>query len=88
MFLSDNEYVCIRFQSCCMLFLCAFSLFQCGGVYLLSNLLGCDGERVYYDGGSMVLVNGQLVAQGPQFSLCEVVSCKAVHCLAACCVAV
>ncbi|XP_041351300.1 glutamine-dependent NAD(+) synthetase-like, partial [Gigantopelta aegis] len=45
---------------------------KCGGVYLFSNLVGCDGERVYYDGGSMVAVNGQLVAQGPQFSLGEV----------------
>ncbi|XP_046583334.1 LOW QUALITY PROTEIN: glutamine-dependent NAD(+) synthetase-like [Haliotis rubra] len=46
---------------------------KCGGAYLFSNLIGCDGERVYYDGGSMISVNGELVAQGPQFSLQEVI---------------
>ncbi|KAL3883279.1 hypothetical protein ACJMK2_029562 [Sinanodonta woodiana] len=49
---------------------------RCGGIYMFSNLIGCDGERVYYDGGSMIAINGQLVKQGPQFSLQEViVSC-------------
>lgn len=33
---------------------------------------GCDGERVYYDGCSMIAVNGNIVAQGTQFSLQEV----------------
>ena len=33
---------------------------------------GCDGERVYYDGCSMVAVNGKIVAQGLQFSMQEV----------------
>lgn len=33
---------------------------------------GCDGERVYYDGCSMIGVNGKIVAQGAQFSLQEV----------------
>ena len=33
---------------------------------------GCDGERVYYDGCSMIAVNGHVVAQGAQFSLQEV----------------
>ncbi|QSL64941.1 hypothetical protein MERGE_002245 [Pneumocystis wakefieldiae] len=30
---------------------------------------GCDGDRLYYDGCSMIIVNGSIVAQGPQFSL-------------------
>jgi hypothetical protein len=36
---------------------------------------GCDGGRLYYDGCAMVLLNGECVAQGSQFSLkdCEVV---------------
>lgn len=46
---------------------------QSGGAYMFSNLIGCDGERVYYDGGSMIAVNGQIVAEGPQFTLDEVV---------------
>ena len=33
---------------------------------------GCDGERVYYDGCLMIVVNGKVVAQGAQFSLQEV----------------
>jgi len=43
-----------------------------GGVYLYSNLKGCDGERVFYDGSSMIAVNGSMVAQTKQFSLSEV----------------
>ena len=33
---------------------------------------GCDGERVYYDGASMIFVNTKMVAQGNQFSIDEV----------------
>ena len=40
---------------------------------MFSNLVGCDGERVYFDGGSMIAVNGHIVAHGPQFTLDEVV---------------
>lgn len=39
---------------------------------MYANLLGCDGERVYYDGCCMVAVNGEFVAQGSQFTLEEV----------------
>ena len=46
---------------------------KCGGVYLYSNLQGCDSDRMYYDGSSLVAVNGQVVAQGTQFSLSDVV---------------
>jgi NAD+ synthase (glutamine-hydrolysing) len=45
---------------------------QLGGVYLYSNQQGCDGDRLYYDGCSLILVNGQVVAQGSQFSLTDV----------------
>ncbi|KAI9138932.1 hypothetical protein BKA69DRAFT_1088728 [Paraphysoderma sedebokerense] len=43
-----------------------------GGVYLYANQQGCDGERVYYDGCAMILVNGKVVAQGTQFSLKDI----------------
>lgn len=45
---------------------------KCGGVYLYSNLQGGDGDRLLYDGGSMIVVNGEVVAQGSQFSLNDV----------------
>lgn len=43
-----------------------------GGVYLYANQRGCDGGRLYYDGCSCVVVNGELVAQGKQFDVKEV----------------
>ncbi|XP_021905095.1 glutamine-dependent NAD(+) synthetase isoform X1 [Carica papaya] len=43
-----------------------------GGVYMYSNHQGCDGGRLYYDGCSCVVVNGDVVAQGSQFSLKDV----------------
>ncbi|XP_031548903.1 glutamine-dependent NAD(+) synthetase-like [Actinia tenebrosa] len=46
--------------------------FKSGGIYMYSNLRGCDAERVYYDGCSMIVINGEVVAQGTQFSLQEV----------------
>ena len=33
---------------------------------------GGDGERLYFDGCAMILCNGQVLAQSPQFSLNEV----------------
>lgn len=50
-----------------------FLLFQSGGIYLYANQKGCDGDRVYYDGCAMVAINGDIVAQGAQFSLNDVV---------------
>jgi predicted amidohydrolase/NH3-dependent NAD+ synthetase len=35
-----------------------------GGAYLYSNLVGCDGNRMVFDGNSMVYVNGKLVVCG------------------------
>eukprot|EP01116_Phalansterium_solitarium_P025311 TRINITY_DN9616_c0_g1_i2.p1 TRINITY_DN9616_c0_g1~~TRINITY_DN9616_c0_g1_i2.p1 ORF type:complete len:723 (-),score=327.73 TRINITY_DN9616_c0_g1_i2:182-2350(-) len=43
-----------------------------GGVYLYANQKGCDGNRLYFDGCAMIFVNGDLVAQGSQFSLKDV----------------
>ncbi|CAM1508881.1 Fc.00g026200.m01.CDS01 [Cosmosporella sp. VM-42] len=45
---------------------------KCGGIYLYSNQKGCDGDRLYYDGCAMIIVNGDVVAQGSQFSLNDV----------------
>ena len=45
---------------------------KAGGVYLYSNQQGCDGDRLYYDGSAMIIVNGVVVAQGSQFSLNDV----------------
>lgn len=43
-----------------------------GGVYLYANQQGCDGGRLYFDGCALIAVNGQIVAQGSQFSLKDV----------------
>ncbi|KAK4423073.1 Glutamine-dependent NAD(+) synthetase [Sesamum alatum] len=43
-----------------------------GGVYMYSNHQGCDGGRLYYDGCSCIVVNGDVVAQASQFSLKDV----------------
>jgi NAD+ synthase (glutamine-hydrolysing) len=43
-----------------------------GGVYLYSNVRGCDGGRVYYDGNSIVAVNGRILGMSDMFSLKEV----------------
>ncbi|KYQ89652.1 glutamine-dependent NAD(+) synthetase [Tieghemostelium lacteum] len=43
-----------------------------GGIYMYSNQQGCDGGRLYYDGCSMIMINGECVAQGSQFSLNDV----------------
>ncbi len=45
---------------------------KCGGVYLYSNQRGCDGGRLYYDGGAMIICNGEVLAQASQFSLKDV----------------
>jgi NAD+ synthase (glutamine-hydrolysing) len=45
---------------------------KAGGAYLYANQQGCDGGRLYYDGCASVIVNGDVVAQGSQFSVNEV----------------
>lgn len=46
---------------------------QLGGLYVYSNLLGCDGSNLYYDGASCIYLNGKLLKIGEQFSLNEIV---------------
>lgn len=43
-----------------------------GGIYLYANQQGCDGGRLYYDGCALIVVNGDIVAQGSQFSVLDV----------------
>jgi len=43
-----------------------------GGCYMFSNLRGCDGQRVYFNGGSSITVNGDTVARTAQYSIEEV----------------
>ncbi len=43
-----------------------------GGIYLYANQQGCDGGRLYFDGCALIAVNGEVVAQGSQFSLNDV----------------
>ena len=45
---------------------------KAGGIYLYANQQGCDGDRLYYDGSAMIVINGNVVAQGSQFSLNDV----------------
>ncbi|CAI2359539.1 unnamed protein product [Moneuplotes crassus] len=45
------------------------STHKSGGVYVYSNQQGCDGSRLYYDGSSMIAMNGQVIKQGSQFSI-------------------
>lgn len=42
-----------------------------GSVYMYANQRGCDGDRLYYDGCSLILEGGKVLAQGTQFSLRE-----------------
>ncbi len=51
---------------------------KCGGCYVFSNHKGCDGTRLYFDGSSLICVNGQIKAQSSQFSLCDVEVATAV----------
>ena len=44
-----------------------------GGVYLYANQQGCDGDRLYYDGSSLIAANGHLLGQGSQFALSDIV---------------
>lgn len=48
------------------------ALQKCGGVYMYANQQGCDGDRLYYDGCAMIMLNGKVIAQGSQFSLKDV----------------
>jgi NAD+ synthase (glutamine-hydrolysing) len=43
-----------------------------GGVYVYSNLKGCDGGRIYFDGASSISMNGVVYQSLPQFSINDV----------------
>lgn len=43
-----------------------------GGIYLYSNLKGCDGGRLLFDGSSLISMNGKIHSSLPQFSIGEV----------------
>jgi len=43
-----------------------------GGVYMYSNQKGCDGSRLFFDGSSLVCINGETVAIGQQFGIFDV----------------
>lgn len=43
-----------------------------GGVFVYSNLIGCDGGRLYFDGGSFISMNGKILSEGRRFGLDEV----------------
>lgn len=43
-----------------------------GGLYIYSNLKGGGGDRLYYDGSSMIICNGNVLAQACQFSLDDI----------------
>lgn len=42
-----------------------------GGAYMYSNLLGCEGNRLVFDGNSMIYKNGKLLAVGEHLSFNE-----------------
>ncbi|KAG7207960.1 hypothetical protein KM043_009544 [Ampulex compressa] len=46
--------------------------FKSGGCYMFSNLRGCDGTRLYFNGASFITVNGQILNRSKQFALEEV----------------
>lgn len=45
---------------------------KCGGIYCYANQRGCDGGRLYYDGGAFIIMNGRLLNQAHQFSVQDV----------------
>lgn len=50
--------------------LIANSTRKLGGIYIYSNMTGVDGEaRQMFDGSSMIILNGKVLAQSSQFSL-------------------
>ncbi|VDO94711.1 unnamed protein product [Soboliphyme baturini] len=45
-----------------------------GGVLLFSNQLGCDGDQDYFDGGSIIVVNNNVVSSTDRFSMADLIS--------------
>lgn len=50
-----------------------YAMTKTGGIYLYSNALGCDGDRVYYDGGSLIISNERIVARDGLFGFEDVI---------------
>lgn len=50
--------------------------FKSGGCYVFSNLRGCDGQRVYFNGCSCIALNGHIISRSRQFAMVDVVSCS------------
>ena len=42
---------------------------RCGGAYIYSNSIGCDGDRLYFDGGSIISLNGKITDIEERFIL-------------------
>lgn len=52
------------------IYLIANSTRKTGGIYVYANATGVDGDaRILYDGSSMVIANGDVMAQGARYSL-------------------
>jgi NAD+ synthetase len=43
-----------------------------GGAYIYSNLEGCDGERLYFDGGSIIAMNGEIKTVSNRYLLKDI----------------
>lgn len=75
---SSGSYMELR-KSTIVLDLIKSATFKSGGCYLYSNLRGCDGQRVYFNGCSNIAMNGSLLKVGTQFNLKEVeVTCATI----------
>lgn len=42
-----------------------------GGCYLYANQMGCDGDRLLYDGCAMIILNGMFFISSPYLSVCS-----------------
>lgn len=40
-----------------------------GGAYVYVNLIGCDGQRCYFDGGNIIAQNGEILGLSPYHTL-------------------
>lgn len=69
---SSASYMQLR-KASIMINLVRNASFKAGGAYLYSNLRGCDGQRIYFNGCSSISLNGDVISRGKQFSLQDVV---------------
>ena len=45
---------------------------RCGGVYMYSNCVGGDGDRLYFDGGSITALNGNIIGIEERFKMTDI----------------